>query len=69
MSGISRRDFLKLSASGIVGAGIFPYLPNLRTFDDSIQVRVAAKSISVHSGPSDQNRIVGQRLRDELVNV
>jgi hypothetical protein len=52
-----------------VGLELSPFLPGLGSFDDSLQVRVAAKSVSVHSAPDDQNRITMQRFRDELVNV
>src|SRR6266511_2414219 len=69
MSRVSRRDFLKLGASGFLGLGFSPFLPGLGTFEDSLQVRVATKSVSVYSEPSDQSRIVGQWFRDELVNV
>lgn len=69
MAYLSRRDFLKLSTSAIAGLGFFPLLPSLGTFDDSSQVRVATKSVSVHSAPNDQSRIAMQRFRDELVNV
>jgi hypothetical protein len=41
----------------------------LGTFDDFLQVRVATKSVSVHSASTDQSHIVMQRFRDELVNV
>ena len=69
MTKISRRDFLKLGTSAIAGLGMSPLLPDLQTFDDSHQVRVATKAVTVHSGASDQNRITGQRFRDELVNI
>ena len=69
MSQISRRDFLKLGASAITGLGLSPFLPGLGTFEDALQVRVATKSVSVHSASNDQSRIVMQRFRDELVNV
>jgi lipoprotein-anchoring transpeptidase ErfK/SrfK len=69
MSKISRRDFLKLGSAAITGFGVSPFLPGFETFDDSNQVRVATKAVSMHSGASDQNRITGQRFRDELVNV
>lgn len=69
MASLSRRDFLKLSTSAIAGLGSFPLLPSLGTFEDSSQVRVATKSVSVHSASNDQSRIVMQRFRDELVNV
>lgn len=69
MSYLSRRDFLKLGVSAIAGLGLPSFLPGLGTFDDSLQVRVATKSVSVHSASNDQSRIVMQRFRDELVNV
>ncbi len=69
MARLSRREFLKLSTSAIAGLGLPPILPGLTTFDDSLQVRVASKSVSVYSGPSDQTSIVSQRFRDELVNI
>src|SRR5512134_22148 len=69
MTYISRRDFLKLGGSTITGLGLSPMLSGLQSFDDSIQVRVATQAVSVHSGASDQNRIVAQRFRDELINV
>lgn len=69
MPHLSRRDFLKLSTSTIVGLRFSPFLPGRETFDDSLQARVASKSVSVYSGPSDQTRVVSQRFRDELVNI
>jgi lipoprotein-anchoring transpeptidase ErfK/SrfK len=69
MAYLSRREFLKLSTSAIVSLGLFPFLPSFGTFDDSLQVRVATKSVSVHTTSNDQSRIVMQRFRDELVNV
>jgi lipoprotein-anchoring transpeptidase ErfK/SrfK len=69
MSRISRRDFLKLGTSAIAGIGIYPFLPDFQTFDDANQVRVATKAVTIHSAASDQNRITGQRFRDELVNI
>ncbi len=69
MSQISRRDFLKISASGFVGLGLSPFLAELGWFDDSTQVRVAAKSISVYRSPNDQSEITGQWFRDDLINV
>src|SRR5574338_48532 len=69
MAYLSRRDFLKLGTSAMAGLALYPFVPSLGAFDDSSQVRVAAKSVSVHSGPSDQNRIVAQWFRDDLVNI
>jgi lipoprotein-anchoring transpeptidase ErfK/SrfK len=69
MPHLSRLDFLKLCTSAIAGLGLSPLFPGLGTFDDSHQVRVATKAVTIHSGASDQNRITGQRFRDELVNI
>ncbi len=69
MAHLSRRDFLKLSASTIASMVSSPFLSSFGTFDDSLQVRVATKSVSVYSEPNDQSLIVGQHLRDELVNI
>jgi lipoprotein-anchoring transpeptidase ErfK/SrfK len=69
MPKMSRRDFLKLGSSAIAGFGVLPFMLGLESFDDSHQVRVATKAVTVHSGASDQNRITGQRFRDELVNI
>lgn len=69
MSRISRRDFLKLGTSAITGLGLSPFLPKLATFEDTQQVRVATKSVSVYRDPNDQSQIVTQRFRDELVNI
>src|SRR3972149_845293 len=69
MAHLSRRDFLKLSASAFAGLAFSPFLPGLGSFDDARQVRVTSKSVSVYSAPNDQSQIVGQWFRDELVNV
>ena len=69
MTHLSRRDFLKLSASTFAGLAFSPFLPDLETFDDAEQVRVAISSVSVYSAPNDQSWIVSQRFRDELVNI
>jgi hypothetical protein len=69
MHHISRRDFLKLSASGLLGLGVSPLLGEPKGFDDSIQVHVATKSVSVYRKPTDKSAIVGQLFRDELVNI
>lgn len=69
MHSISRRDFLKVSASGFVGLGISPLLGAPGMFDDSVQVRVTTKSVSVYHEPTDRSAIVSQLFRDELVNI
>ncbi len=67
MHHLSRRDFLRLSTSVMVGLALVPY--RFSTFEDSSQVRVATKSVSIHRAPDDQSVIVGQRFRDELLNI
>jgi len=69
MTYLSRRNFLKLSASTFAGLAISPFLPRLGPFDDAEQVRVATKSVSVYREPNDQSLIVGQYFRDELVHI
>ena len=69
MSKLSRRDFLKLSSLALGGLAFSPFKPDSVNFDDSTIVRVATKSVSVYSGPSDENRITGTWFRDELVHV
>lgn len=69
MAHLSRRDFLRLSASTFAGLAFSPFLRGLGMFDDAQQVRVATSSVSVYSAPDDQSLILGQHFRDELVNV
>lgn len=69
MNPISRRDFLKLSASTFASLAFSPFLPSMGTFEVTEQVRVATSSVSVFSAPNDQSLIVGQWFRDELVNI
>src|SRR3989304_8484778 len=69
MTHLSRRDFLKLSASTFAGLAFSPFLPGLGAFDDAGQGSGATSSVSVYSAPNDQSQIVGQWFRDELVNI
>jgi hypothetical protein len=69
MSNLSRRDFLKL---GGLSLGSFAFSSSLRRFhdfDDRDLVRVATKSVSVYSKPSDESFIISTWYRDELLNV
>jgi len=66
---LTRRDFLKLGAMALGSLAFTPFLPPLNDFDDSNLVRVATKSVSVYSKPSDESLIRGQWFRDELVHV
>jgi len=46
-----------------------PALGNLVDFDDSDLVRVATKSVSIYSEPSDESRIISTWYRDELLHI
>lgn len=69
MSTLSRRDFLKLGGLSLGTLAFSPALQNLNGFDDSFLVRVATKSVSVYSKPSDKSSIVSTWYRDELLRV
>ena len=69
MHSLSRRDFLKLSTSGLLGLGLSPMIRIPHAFDDSTQVRIATKSVSVYRDPTDRSGIVHQLFRDEVVNI
>lgn len=69
MSKISRRDFIKLSAAALGGLALRPFTPALAQFDDADLVRVATTSVSVHTKPNDESRIVGQWFRDDLIRI
>ncbi|HEX2696696.1 MAG TPA: twin-arginine translocation signal domain-containing protein, partial [Anaerolineales bacterium] len=68
----SRRDFLKLGGLSVASLAFGRFTPDFRSFDDSNVVRVATKSVSVYSTPSDdlkKSTIVGTWYKDDLVHV
>ena len=69
MNKISRRDFLKLGGLSLGSLAFTPSLRDSLGFDDSNLVRVATQSVSVHSQPNDESRIVSTWYRDELLHV
>jgi len=69
MSGITRRDFLKISTLALGGLAFSQFKPSMGNFDDTTLVRVATDSVSVYSKPDDTSLIVSQWLRDELVHT
>jgi len=69
MPNLSRRDFLKLGGLSLGSMAFTPALGNLVDFDDSNLVRVATKSVSIYSEPSDESRIVSTWYRDELLHI
>ena len=69
MTKLTRRDFLKLGGLSIGSLAFTPSLVDSLSFDDSNLIRVATTSLSVHSQPDDQSRIVSTWLKDELLHV
>ncbi|HKI54816.1 MAG TPA: L,D-transpeptidase [Anaerolineales bacterium] len=69
MKNLSRRDILKLGGLTLGSLAFTPSLTDDLGFDDSNLVRVATTSVSVHSQPNDESRIVSTWYRDELVHV
>jgi hypothetical protein len=68
-SSLSRRDFLKLGGLSLAGLAFRRFAPDFSRFDDSNLIRVATKSVSVYSEPSDESLITGSWYRDDLVHV
>lgn len=69
MTKISRRDFLKLGGLSLGSLAFTPALRDALGFDDGNFVRVTTNSVSVHSQPNDESRIVSTWYRDELVHI
>jgi len=69
MSNLSRRDFLKLGGLSLGSLAFTPSLSHSLGFDDSNLVRVATASVSIHSQPNDESRIVSTWYRDELLHI
>lgn len=65
----SRRDFLKLSALGLGSLAFRPSFGPAVDPDSGDIARVAIRSVSVYSKPSDKSTILYQRTRDELINI
>ena len=69
MTSLSRRDFLKLGGLSLGSLAFTSSLQNAMGFDDGRVVRVATKSVSVYSKPTDQSSIVSTWYRDELLHI
>src|SRR5512138_159505 len=69
MTSLSRRDFLKLGGLSLGSLAFTPSLSTHMDFDDSDLVRVATKSVSIYSRPTDKSAIVSTWYRDELLRV
>ncbi len=69
MATLSRRDFLKLGGLSFGTLAFSPLWQDTNSFDDSDLVRVATRSVSVYSKPTDQSSIVSTWYRDELLHI
>ncbi len=69
MTKLSRRDFLRVSATTLSGMALLRFGPYLDSFDDANLVRVTTDAVSIYSKPDDQSRITGQLFRDELIHT
>jgi hypothetical protein len=65
----TRRDFLKYSALGLGSLAFRPFYGQGEDPDNGNIARVAIRSVSVYSKPSEKSKILYQRTRDELINI
>jgi hypothetical protein len=69
MPNLSRRDFLKLGGFSLGALAFSSSSRDFDSFDDTELVRVATKSVSVYSRPTDKSSIVSTWYRDELLHI
>jgi hypothetical protein len=65
----TRRDFLKNSILGLGSVAFRPFFGQVEDPDIADIARVAIRSVSIYSKPSDASKILYQRTRDELINI
>jgi lipoprotein-anchoring transpeptidase ErfK/SrfK len=66
----TRRDFLKVSAAGLVGVAFRPFFGDGENLDGGEHlVRVAVNQVSIYKEPSDKSEIQFQVYRNELLHV
>ncbi len=65
----SRRKFLKLSAFSLSALAFSPDFNGLENSRQHRLMRVGSDSVSIHSQPNEESRILYQRYRDDLINV
>ena len=68
-SSLTRRDFLKIGALGLASLAFRPSYDFGELQDGENLGRVAIDSVSVHSKPDENSRILFQRYRDEVINL
>ena len=66
---MSRREFLKLAASGLGGLAASPLLSRLHTPAGLEVVRVTVSQVKIYRQPDTRSEVVYTRSRDELMNV
>lgn len=66
---LSRRNFLRLASLGAASLAFRPSFDFGELQDSDQLLRVATTSVSVHTRPDENSRIVFQRYRDEVVNI
>lgn len=69
LSALSRRDFLRLAAYGILGLSLPDFSPNFFTqsFDADLQGRITEKSLWMYAEPSSKSERVEMYWRDLIV--
>ena len=66
---ISRRDFLKLSGLTLGSLAFDRAFPRVEEQDHGLLARVTINQIDVHAQPNDESPIVGNRYRDQIINI
>jgi hypothetical protein len=67
---LNRREFIALSATSLMGLAFAPYRLDGSISEDSMDLgRICIESVSIHSQPSDESKILYQRYRDELIHL
>jgi len=69
---ITRRDFLKLSGAGLMGAlisGIHADLSRAQGLTDGLQGRIIADTINTYAEPSDQAKFVTSFYHDQVIPI
>jgi len=66
---LSRRDFLKLGGLSLGSLAFTPFVPRDSDQDYGNIARVTINQVDVYAEPRDGAQIVGQRYRDQLVQI
>ena len=66
---LSRRDFLKLGGLSLGTLAFTPFVPRESDQDYGDIGRVAISQVDVYAEPRDGAQIVGNRYRDQIVQI